>query len=338
MIAQSKVLDFFAIQKEIEKDVIAPIYLIYGEEDYLHSIIINKFKSYFLRQRQQVNYELFYGEDLDFSRLANSMQTLPFGADRQCIIIKQVERIKDSSSLKINTLIDRLSGKQDNLLILLFANEKKIPQNINTEKIANRGKIVFLSKPNMSETRKWIKMRCLEAHKDISEEAIYCLQRLTENDLVQISNELEKMFCFLGDSTIKINKDDLIRNLYGLQEGNIFDLVDAVGERKTGEALSLLRKLMNNSEYHPLQILAMLNRQILLIFKAKIFSNQAKKIKGDKNLPLFVINKLIAQSQKYNRDELIKAFQYLLGAEIVLKTSSLSPDVVLEQLIVQITK
>lgn len=338
MIAKQKVLDFFTIQNEIENNIIKPIYLIYGEGDYFHNLIIKKFKSYFSSIEQKVNYEIFYGENLDFGQLVNSIKTLPFGMERQCIIIKQLERVKNSLSQKLNYLLDTLSWQQDNLLILLCTNEKKIPQNINTKKIVQFGQIIFLPKPTISQTKKLIKTLCQKAHKEISEEAVYCLQGLTENNFVQISNELEKLFCFLSNSTNKINKDDIIKNLYGLQEGNIFDLVDRVGERKTREALFILRKLIEYGEYHPLQILAMLNRQIRLIFKAKLYPNQIKKNKGDKNLPLFVIEKIITQSQKYSLDELKKIFHYLLDAEINLKSSSLSPDIVLEQLIVQITK
>jgi DNA polymerase-3 subunit delta len=339
MVTKQKALDFFTVQREIENNIVKPIYLIYGEENYLHTIILDKFKENFSKHKEPVNYETFFGEDLDFNRLVNSLQTLPLGGGIQCIIIKQAERIKVSLSEKLHSIIDKLSFKYDNnLFLLLFSNDKKIPPHINTEKITNYGSIVSLPKPNTFQTKQWIKQKCRDAQKEINEEAIYYLQRITENDFGQISNELDKLFCFLGNSTNKINKEDIIKNLYGFQAGNIFNFVDAVGDRKTGEALFLLRKLMNSGEYHPLQILAMLNRQIKFIFKAKIFSDNYKKIKGDINLPPFVIKKLVTQSKKYKLDELKKVYHYLLKAEIDLKTSSLPSDIVLEQLVMKITK
>ena len=174
--------------------------------------------------------------------------------------------------------------------------------------------------------------------KEINEEAIYYLQKITENDLALISNELEKLFCYLGDSSIKINREILIENIYGIQEGNIFDFVDAVGERKGDKALSLLKILMDSNEYHPLQILAMLNRQMRLILKKKLSSQNYKKNKGDKNLPYFVVKKLITQSERYRMGELKRAFHYLLDAEISLKTGYLLPAIILEQLIINILR
>ncbi len=338
MAEKQNILNFVALQREIENNPIKPIYLIYGEESYLHKITLDKFKIRFAEDKKSVNYENFFGEDLDFNRLANSLHTLPLGVSSQCVIIRELDRIKAPSLQRLNSIIDELSFSDDNLIVLLFSNSKQIPQNINTKKILKYGEIVSLSKPGVTQTRQWIEEKCRKADKEIDEEAIYYLQRITENDFALICNELEKLFTFLGDSIPKINKEILMKNIYGLSEGNIFDFVDAVGERKTGKALSLLKKIMESGEYHPLQILAMLNRQIRLILKIKIPAGNSKQNKGGKNLPYFVVKRLMSQSQKYKMDEFERIFNYLLSAEINLKTSSLLPSIVLEQLVVKITK
>ncbi len=335
---KQRILDYNTMIKEIERNIIKPIYLIYGEEDYLHKTVLDKLREQFSRQKKLVNYEIFYGEKLDFSRLVNSLQTLPLGVGVQCIVIRELEKIKSPLMQRLISMIDRLSFNYNNLMVLLFSNGKRIPSNFSMEKITKYGAIVSLPKMNASQTRLWIKMRCQEAKTEIDEEAIYYLQRITENDLALISNELEKLFCYLGDSNIKIDKEVLIENIYGIQEGNIFDFVDAVGERKGDKALSLLKMLMDSNEYHPLQILAMLNRQIRLIFQKKLSPNNYKKNKGDKSLPYFVVKKLITQSQRYKMGELKRAFHYLLDAEISLKTGCLLPDIVLEQLVIKIIK
>jgi DNA polymerase-3 subunit delta len=329
-------LDYFSLLREIEHDSIKPIYLIYGEEAYLHNMIVDRFKIYFAKIKQSVNYETFSGEDLDFNRLANSLQTLPLGAVRQCIIVKQIEKLRATFSQKLDILLNNLPFGGNNLLILLFSNDKQIPKNISLEKIKQFGAIIALPKLKPFQIRQWIKRKCQEGHKEITEEAIYYLQRITENDLSQINSEIEKLFCFLGDTSTRINKDDVIDVFYGLQAGNIFDFVDALGERKTKDALVLLRKL-EESDYHPLSLLAMINRQIRLILQTKLSSGDLKKLEGEINLPPFVIKKLISQSQKYQLCELKKAYSYLLDAEISLKTNSIPSIVILEQLVVNIT-
>jgi DNA polymerase-3 subunit delta len=335
---KQKIIDYNTMVKEIERNIIKPIYLIYGEEGYLHKIVLDKIREQFSRQKKLVNYETFYGENLDFNRLLNSLQTLSLGVGVQCIIIRELEKIKRPLIQKLISMVDRLSFDYNNLMLLLLSNGKRMPANFSMDNLKKYGVAVSLPKMNVTQTRLWIKMRCKEAKREISEEAIYYLQRIAENDLALISNELEKLFCYLGDSNIQIDKEVLIENVYGIQEGNIFDFVDAVGERKGDKALSLLKILMDSNEYHPLQILAMLNRQMRLIIQKKLSPNNYKKNKGGKSLPYFVVKKLITQSQRYKMDELKRAFHYLLDAEISLKTGYLLPDMVLEQLVIKIIK
>jgi len=81
----------------------------------------------------------------------------------------------------------------------------------------------------------------------------------------------------------------------------------------------------------------MISRQLRLILKAKLYNGNQKKIKGDTNLPPFVIDNLIKQSHKYQIDVLKKSFNHLLDAEIKIKTGHFSPAMVLEQLVIKIT-
>ena len=119
---KQKIIDYNTMTKEIERNIIKPIYLIYGEEDYLHKIVLDKLREQFSRQKKLVNYEIFYGEKLDFSRLVNSLQTLPLGVGVQCIVIRELEKIKSPLMQRLISMIDRLSFNYNNLMVLLFSN------------------------------------------------------------------------------------------------------------------------------------------------------------------------------------------------------------------------
>lgn len=338
---KQKTYDFFSIQRDFENNNIKPIYLFYGEDNFLHSLILGKIKEHLSQHKRQVNYQVFYGEDLDFDELANSIYSLPLGfssRDMQCIIIKQLERVKGDPLQRIDTIINNLSFEHNNRLILLFTDSKQIPKNINLEKIKSHGAIVNLKRLNKTQVKELVRMRCKEEQKVITEEALYYLQSTAGNDVSLISNELDKLLCFLGSSVVKITKNDILNNAYGLQSGDIFDFTEAFSERNAAKAIDYLRKLINKDESHPLQILAMINRQIGLLHRAKLFPNDIKIIKGDANLPYFVIQRIIVQSQKFKISELKKAYESILKAEISLKTGSLLPNLILEQLVMEITK
>lgn len=211
-------------------------------------------------------------------------------------------------------------------------------KNIKIEKIKQYGAIVNLKKLNKAQTRQLVIARCKEEQKEITDEALYYLQSVTGNDVGLISNEMDKLLCYLEGANGKITKNDVLDGLYGLRGGDIFDFVEALGVRDAARAIEYLRKLLDSDECHPLQLLAMINHRIGLIHKAKLFPNDIKIIKGDMNLPCFVVQRIIAQSQKYSLNELEMAYRSLLQAEIDLKTGSLLPNLILEQLVIDITK
>ena len=335
MATQYPIIDFFKLQKDITGNKgIKPIYLIFGNESYLQNLILNDLKNRFKKENLSVNYETFYGENLDFNHLNNSVRMLPLGAEKQCIIIKQLEKLKSPMVKKLNYLINSLSLTDKNIIILLFFLQKKIPNNISFDKIKQLGVIARFQKPKSFQVRDWIKLKCRENEKYMSSEAVYYLQRLTDNDMGQINNEIEKLFCYLNNVSSKVEKKDIVNIFYGSEAANIFDFVDAIGDKETVSALRLLKDL-GSSEYHVLSLLAMINRQVKLLLQIKKYEND--QIKGDLNLPQFVVNKLIRQSQKYNIAELKSAFSYLLDAEIKLKTGYFDPVIVLEQLVIKIT-
>ena len=328
--------DFFGLKKDIESNSLKPIYLIYGEENYLHNLVLDSVKDYFGNSKQYKNYEIFYGENVDFGPLFNSINSLPLGVEKQAVLIKNFEKVKATNAKKLDSIIKNKTFQDNVITIFIFCQSKKIPANVPVARIRKYGRVVFLTKPKVYQVKQWINQRLNKKQIKILPEALYYLQKLTDNDLGRINNEIEKILCYLGKGKSNITREDVIINFFGSEEANIFSFVDAIGDRKTREALTLLRILEEN-EYHPLPLLAMISRQIKLILKAKLYESNHKKIKGDSNLPPFVIDKLIKQSQKYPLDRLKKCYSYLLDAEIKLKTGYLNPVIVLEQLVIKIT-
>lgn len=337
MTKQYPILDFFQLQKDIKSKPIKPIYLMFGEESYLQNIILEEFKSRLHKEGRSIHYETFYGENIDFERFSNTLRTLPLGAQKQCITLKQFDKIKNSYIKKIDFMFNSLSFTNENIFILIFSHSKKIPNHISLDRIKQFGVIASLQKPRTYQIKQWINLKCREYNKKITDEALYYLQKITDNDLGQMNREIEKLFCYLGQEESMIEKQDILESFYGAEAGNIFDLVDAIGERRTEVALRLIRKLGEN-DYHALQLLAMISRQMKLILQAKQCQGNQKKMKGVAHLPSFVIDKLIHQSQKYHLDELKSTFGYLLDAEMKLKTGYFEPVLILEQLVIKIAK
>lgn len=333
----TKQIDFFQLQNDIDNNKIKKVYLLYGEESYLHNMILENFKKYFNNLNESVNFEIFFGENININSLVNSIKILPLGIKRQVVVIKSSEKLNNIIANKINKLFNGENLKDDTLTILLLSYNKTLPKNISLDAINNYGTIVSLKKPKSFQIKQWIKKIMSEKKIRITNEAIYCFQQITDNDLGKINNEIEKLLCYLGNDISEIKEQDIINSVYGSEEGNIFNLVDAIGERDIEKSLNTLSRLTENN-YHPLPLLAMISRQIKLIMQAKLYKINKKRMQKELHLPFFVINNIVNQSEKFEVHKLRDVFRHLLDAEIKLKTGYFNPVLVLEQLVVKIIK
>ncbi|MBD3184519.1 DNA polymerase III subunit delta [Candidatus Poribacteria bacterium] len=205
-----------------------------------------------------------------------------------------------------------------------------------------------------------------ENKKTIAPDAFSELQKKTGNNMRQMFDELNKLVTFVGERS-RIEKSDVEDLVSRTEFDGIFDLTDAIGKRSLPLALASLRGVLEKGD-HPILIHAMLTRQIRFLLQAKLLmengyikTNVARmsynvfQKNAYKNIPSNIIEKLpesktlnllkqhpyplhntLRQAGNFTVDELIKAMKRLLEADIQLKSGSLTPELVVEMLVVDL--
>jgi DNA polymerase-3 subunit delta len=102
---------------------------------------------------------------------------------------------------------------------------------------------------------------------EIERRALSELTARCGQDARLLSNELDKLICASGGQG-EIRVEDVKAMVAPTAELSVFDLVDAVAERKPREAVSQLEALLDQ-QAQPFMILAMLSRQLRLLIQAR---------------------------------------------------------------------
>jgi len=132
-------------------------------------------------------------------------------------------------------------------------------------------------------------------------------------------------------------------------EGNIFGLIDALGHKKSREAIKLLHDLLASGE-HELYIFTMIIYQFrnLLIVKDylenskiqdaryKKYSNNNFQISKDLGLNSYVVQKTVLQAKNFTFDELKGIYHKLFDYDVKIKTGKIEPQTALDILIVEL--
>ncbi|MFC1715802.1 DNA polymerase III subunit delta [Candidatus Poribacteria bacterium] len=234
---------------------------------------------------------------------------------------------------------------------------------------ANFGQLRQSSYVNRDPMYQMVVDRLKEYQKTIAPDAFMELQKKTGkkilgrlySDTGQIFDELDKLVTFVGTRQ-RIEKKDVEELVTRTGFDEIFDLTNAIGRRSLPLALANLRSILGRGET-PLYVHYMLTRQIRFLLQAKLMlengdlkpqsaqmsDSEHKRLLsevGDK-LPdsrrfnflkqhPFPVHLTIQESKNFTVQELIKAMERLLEADIQLKSSALTPELVVEMLVMDL--
>ena len=87
------------LKEDLKNQTFHPVYLLYGEEDYLKRMYRDRLKKAVLGDGDEMNYSYFEGKDIDFPTLREAANTLPFFSDHRIIIIENSRWFKNASEL-----------------------------------------------------------------------------------------------------------------------------------------------------------------------------------------------------------------------------------------------
>jgi len=336
---QGRYMNYEDILNLTKQEKIYPVYLFYGNENYLKEDISKKLRNRLIDSAyRELNYKVFYGEKLSINEVINDLKTLPMVSKHKLLVIKEAEKINKNDETKLIDYFNRLSLK-NNFSTLIIIYKKSSPKKELITVIKRVGIAVNFSITDKAKLALWIKSKFRQSNKKITQEALFYLQSIVGSDLGRLFSEVEKIDIYAKDQKI-IEKEDVMITIGGSEAVNIFKVLDSLGDKDIKNAIDGLVKL-NQGNLHHLSIFAMIHRQIKLILQAKLLLTKGftfKEVEKKLKLPYFVVEKIVKQSKKYTFKEICKSYELLNIADLEFKDSQKEPKIILEELVMNIVK
>ncbi len=171
----------------------------------------------------------------------------------------------------------------------------------------------------------------------MTREAAEYLKDMVGNRLRDLHNEIEKTVAYVGEKPV-IELEDVEEIVSVVRTRTIFELTDAIGTRNSLEALRILRRMLQAGEAH-LKILSMIVRQFRLIWRAQyLVSRGVGKEELGRRLKLhhFYLESILEQTAYFSEDNLREGFRRFLQTDLAMKTTTLSKELLLEQMVVDL--
>jgi len=344
-------MDYKAVLTAIKQNKIAPVYLLYGEEVYysrqVEQALVNKLVAPEDRDMNLIVFE----NDPPVAELVNTVETIPFLGGKNLIIVRNTTLFSasrlnggDDSQVKADPQDERLISLFSNMPAyshLVFITPAKADKRRKVYKTVEKNGIVLEAAPlKAKELRLWLTERLTELKAKMSHEAeshlLAAISLMPQVSLDFVNNELEKIILYTSGER-HITRRHLLKILSAVPEVSIFAMVEALSQRQTAQAITLLRDQLTAGE-HPVRILALLARQVRQLWQVKELLHRgfaSRQVSESLKLPGFIGEKLMKQSRGFSDSKLKQAVLSLAAADRDLKSGQAGP-VVLEKIIIEL--
>ncbi len=182
----------------------------------------------------------------------------------------------------------------------------------------------------------WINERARRRGGRLAGGATRLLADFSGGSLRLLDQEIEKLCTYAGAEAIT---EEMVRRLcHSAREALIFDLTDAVAQRRREAAMRALEQLLSQGMAPPV-IMAMLARQVRQMIAAKALTGQrasrASLMSALGTSSDFAADKAVEQARSYRMEELRALMDRLLETDLAFKTGALTEELALELLVAE---
>ena len=233
-----------------QKKSFKPIYWLEGEEDYYIDLVINFAEHKILPEAEAgFNLSVFYGKDANWSDVVNACMRYPMFAEKQVVILKEAQQMKDLDKLE-----NYLEHPLESTIFVVSHKEKTVNKTTKFGKLVKKRTEVFYSeKIKDYKLAEWVSEYVKAQAFSMSPKAVQLLVDHLGSDLNRIVNELEKMTLNIGQRKT-ITEDDIEKYVGVSKEYNAFELQAAMAKKDLGKAISIIQYFESNPKAVPIQL------------------------------------------------------------------------------------
>jgi DNA polymerase-3 subunit delta len=228
-----------------------PVYWLEGEEEYFIDKAINYAEHNILNEEEAAfNLSIFYGKDTNLTSLINTCRRYPMAAERQVIILKEAQQMKDIE--KLETYVD--NPLATTVLIVSYKDKKLDARKKFAKTIKDKGVLVTTKKMYDNQLPEWTQELLHSKGLTISQIGLAILVDHIGNDLTRIENEIDKMSVNLGTRK-NISEDDIEQYIGVSKDFNVFELQAALAEKDIGRSIRIIQYFESNPKAAPIQLI-----------------------------------------------------------------------------------
>lgn len=292
-----------------EKKIFKPVYWLEGEEEYFIDKVVNYAEHSILKESEAgFNLSVFYGKDADWPSVINACRRYPMFADRQVVLIKEAQQMRDVEKLE-----PYINNPLLSTILVVSYKEKKVDGRTKFAKLLKeKGVLMTTKKIYDNQLPQWTEDMVNGKGYEINRKAIMLLVDHIGNDLSRLDNEVNKILVNL-ENRKNITEDDIEEFIGISKEFNVFEFQHAVARKDFSRCLQIIQYFEANPKAAPIQLIM----PSLYSFFSKLFMIHGLQTRDEKTIAAalginpFFIKEYILAVQQYSYPEVEKSILLL---------------------------
>lgn len=331
--------------KEIKNNQIAPLYLLYGSENYLIEDVLHRLIDKVLApEERDMKLLRFDMTETSIDAAVEEAYTYPFMGGRKMVVVKDAyfltaQKRKEKVEHDIAKLNEYAARAPEETIFVVVAPYEKLDERKKAVKQLKKLGVFLEAKPLFEqELRRWLDDKAFELKVTIDSSAKEKLLSLVGDNLFMLTSEMNKLAVHAEDGVIVTKDIELLvaRSL----EHDIFALVDHVVKSNVAESMRIYRDLIKQKEA-PLKILALMVRQFRILYQVKQLVQQGygeKMIASRLKLHPFAVKLAAKQSRQFEAKVLLRLLDDLAELDYRIKTGKVGEELGVELFLLGRTK
>lgn len=318
---------FDSVFQQLKKNQYSPVYFLQGEETYFIDRISDFIEQNALEESQKgFNQIIIYGKDSEVSTVVNNARRFPMMSERQVVIVKEAQEIKDLNNEKgISLLMNYLQNPQPSTVLVFCHKYKTIDKRKKLGKLIESSSINLVTKKMYdNQIPDFVKGYFGEKGFEVTQKAIQMIADSIGNNLTRITNEVDKL---LTNFSEKVKVEDFhVSKFIGIsKEYNVFELQKALSSRQVLKANQIINYFSSNPKSNP-TILVLFNlfsyfNKLLLVHGVLLKNRNAgsNEIASTIGVNPYFVKEYLVAVQNYPLGKVVSNISYIRDTDMKLK-------------------
>ena len=267
---------FDTVMHDLRAGIFAPVYVLMGEESYYIDLVTDYIAEHALREEERdFNQTVVFGADVNAGQVADMARRYPMMAERQVVIVKEAQNIKNWERLE-----SYLEKPQPSTVLVIAYKNGKIDGRKKILTIAQKAGVVFESKKKRDyELPSFIEAHLREKGCTIDNKSAQMIAEHIGADLSRLASELDKVVLSMSENEPKKVTPEIVERQIGVSKDfNGFELRSAIAERSVVKANRIINYFDKNpksgSAFMLIPVLFTYFQNLMLAFYAPNKTNE----------------------------------------------------------------